>query len=140
MQDIRVDGRTQRVFVLKESDERIVYIPIKSLHRVDYDRLLDIEKASAPGKMLDLMLKTTLNNGRNALVQYDSIIQVMFKTDEKNGVRLRKPTESLEKQKAEQKKVQVKTSDESDEATELSVSTVTPKPRGRGRPPKQKEQ
>lgn len=91
MKDIRIDNRMQRVFILKETDDRIVYIPVKALLRIDYDRLLKIEKDGK--EMLDTMSKATLDNGINALVQYDNLIQVMMKTKEGVGQRLRKPDE-----------------------------------------------
>lgn len=93
MKDIRIDGRMQRVFVLKETADRVVYIPVKVLHRVDYQRLIDIEAAAA-GRMLDRMSETTLDNGINALVMYDKLIQVM---EVSSNARLRKPDEPLEK-------------------------------------------
>lgn len=94
MKDIRIDNRSARVFVLKETDDRIVYIPLKVLHRVDYDRLLKIEQ-EAGDKMLERMSETVLDNGRNALVQYDGLIQVMKKNSETTGERLKKPEESI---------------------------------------------
>lgn len=86
MKDIRVDGAFQRVFVLTESEDRIVYIPLKHLHRTDYDRLVAIEKAAGRGEMLTEMRKTVLDNGKNALVLYDSIIQVLKKNKERSEV------------------------------------------------------
>jgi len=93
MKDIRINGRNQRVFVLKETDERVVYIPVKALHHVDYIRLKDIEAKG--GIMLDRMSETTLDNGRNALVQYDDLIQVLVKTGKNTGERLLKPDEAI---------------------------------------------
>lgn len=91
MKDIRIDNKMQRVFILTESPERIVYIPVKHLHRIDYDRLKEIE-AKYSKNLLDGLAKTTLDNGRNALVQYDGIIQVMQKT---GSSRIRKPDEGI---------------------------------------------
>lgn len=81
MKDIRIDGRMNRVFVLKDADERIIYIPIAMCHRVDYERFKEIAEIN-PGNMLDQMKRTKLSNGRNALTQYDSIIQVGVYLDE----------------------------------------------------------
>lgn len=129
MKDIRVEGRLQRVFVLKETDERIVYVPLKSLTRKDYERLLDIEGKG--GEMLTEMRRTTLDNGRNALSQYDNIIQVVTKLNEKEGVRLRKPDEpqapSVAPEKTEPK------------AETVSETQEAPK-RKRGRPPKKQQE
>lgn len=98
MKDVRIDGRLTRVFVLKESDDRLIYIPLKVLHRIDYDRLVSIENAVKGGgmSMLERMSEVKLDNGRNALTQYDSLIQVMNKTiidGRLAGVRMRKPGE-----------------------------------------------
>lgn len=94
--DLRIDGRMQRVFVLSETDERIAYIPLKSIHRVDYDRLNEISDAVPNKPILEQMRKTKLGNGRNALVQYDSVIQVADKVTSENGaIRLKKPEEAI---------------------------------------------
>lgn len=92
MKDVRINNRMQRVFVLKETKDRMVYIPIKSLHIVDYHRLLEIEKLHGD-KMLEGMKKSRLDNGINALVQYDNLIQVMEKNGEREGIRITKPEE-----------------------------------------------
>jgi hypothetical protein len=107
MKDIRVNGKNIRVFVLKETSDRIVYIPLKTLHRVDYDRLLDIESVAAKQStaMLDLMSTYKLDNGRNALVQYDKIIQVLKKIVTASGIvgeRLPKPEEALDQVKIQE--------------------------------------
>lgn len=93
MKDVRINNRINRVFVLKETDERLVYIPIKSLHRVDYERLRKIEAEAGEGNMLDAMVNLNADNGLNSLVMYDSLIQVLVKTTDKGGDRLLKPGE-----------------------------------------------
>ena len=129
MKDIRVNGRFMRVFVLTESDERIIYIPIKSLHRTDYDRLLDIEKRCGGNRsMLEEMKKTKLENGKNALTLYDNIIQVADIRATKNNIifgdLLLKPDDPNYKPKSEQ------------EVEELAKEVDQEKPkRGPGRPP-----
>jgi len=92
MKDIRINNKLNRVFVLKETDDRIVHIPLKSLHRVDYNRLVDIEKRTGKEDMLKVMSETTLDNGRNALDQYDAHIEIYVKHRQSN---LQDPT-SLE--------------------------------------------
>jgi len=73
----KIDGRMQEVFTLRETDERIVYVPVKSMHRVDYDRFKEMIGKKPPRvDLLDYMSKYKLSNGLNALVQYDSLIQV----------------------------------------------------------------
>jgi hypothetical protein len=94
MKTIRIDGRPSRVFVLLENETRLVYIPVKSCFLYDYRVLLEIEKQG--GEMMKSLSKHTLDNGRNALVQYDKLIQVMNKSNNKDtGSRLKKPEENL---------------------------------------------
>ena len=90
--DIKIDGRMQRVFVLTENDKRICYIPLKSLHRVDYEQLKDLSH-KYKSRMMEGMAETTLQNGRNALRQYDKIIQVANKGEA--PTRLKKPEEAI---------------------------------------------
>jgi hypothetical protein len=92
--DVRIDGRMQRVFVLAEESERLVYIPVKSLDKIHYDQLTEISEAN-PKNMLTEMSKTKLPNGRNALAVFDSLIQVMVKSSDTEGERLRKPDEAV---------------------------------------------
>ncbi len=129
MKDIRINGRNQRVFVLKETDERVVYIPVKALHHVDYIRLKDIEAKG--GVMLDRMSETTLDNGRNALVQYDDLIQVLVKTGKNTGERLLKPDEAIpEAPVLTQVLVETKT---------VEAQEAEPERRRPGRPPKNQQ-
>ncbi len=108
MKDIIVDGRLQRVFVLTETDKRIVYISLKSIHEVDYFRLKEIEQKAGKVPMIEFMKDYKLDNGRNALKQYDELIQIADKNaaDPKKGSRLRKPTEAFykEEKKAPERK------------------------------------
>ena len=130
MEDMRISGKLQRVFVLKKSDESVVYIPVKALTRVDYERLLNVEKKG--GEMLAQMRKETLDNGRNALALYDHIIQVAKLKDTNVGERLPKPDEP-----------QPAVSTQTDNSvapppaqTQGETTQEAPKKRGRGRPPK----
>lgn len=130
MSDIRIDGRLQRVFVLTQTDERILYIPLKSLHRVDYEQLTKISKEFGNG-MLEGMRKTTLNNGRNALTQYDQMIQVSIiqkrTPKETTGKRIKKPEEVM---------VEVARSNppEPEKTVETPRPTPTPAPRKKSGP------
>lgn len=124
MKDLTIDGKLQRVFVLAESSERIVYIPIRSLNETDYARLVEIENKN-PRDMLAEMEKTTLSNGRNALSVYDAVIQVMKKNTEKAGERLPKPEEMKPEEDAVTSPV----------VTEQPKATEAPQqPRKAGRP------
>lgn len=127
MKDFRINGRLTRVFVLKETKDRLVYISLKNIIRVDYDWLTDIEAAAARAKtdMLDFMTDYKLPNGMNALVVYDKVIQVLNKDD---GSRLRKPDEVSLKDKASPES-------EKPQATEdLQKEPEQDRRRGPGRP------
>ena len=95
LKDIQINNILRRVFVLEETPERLVYIPVKgSITTVDYKRLTDIAASAKNGQsMLYVMSKTTLDNGINALKLYDDIIQVCLKDSDKSGVRMPKPDE-----------------------------------------------
>lgn len=141
MRDFRIDGKTQRVFVLTQTDKALVYIPLKVLTRVDYDRLLENETEAGSGDMLTYMKKKKLNNGRNALALYDSIIQVA-KLDDNNNVlasRLIKPDELIAESKKEKEAVEV-ASVSTNTAEKASSDEAPKKPRGRGRPKKEETQ
>lgn len=131
MKDIRIDGRLQRVFVLKETTERIVYIPLKTLHRIDYEALKDVSEKFGKD-MMEGLKKTKLANGRNALAQYDSIIQVSVKKGD-DSERMRKPEEAL---------VAVETKKVVEEATPVAPAPIvedTPAPKRRGPKPKSQQ-
>lgn len=142
MKDVRINGRMARVFVLKETKDRLVYIPLNSIHRVDYDRLLDVEAIASRTKtdMLDVMSTYKLDNGRNALLQYDSIIQVLQKTADIGkisvGERLEKPGEAVIKMEVQ---ATVKEASEVNEGY-APQTTVVPQnqPKKRGPKPKPK--
>lgn len=83
MQDIRIDGKLERVFMLRDEKDRMVFIRVKGIHRVDYERLKDMEKETSSNRdLLDVMKDTKLDNGRMALRQYDNIIQIANKQGE----------------------------------------------------------
>lgn len=90
MKDFNIDGTKQRVFVLTENASRVVYIPLKDLHRVDYTRLVDLE--ARDGELLKVMASTTLDNGMNALTQYESLLQIADITGD-TAHRVKKPNE-----------------------------------------------
>lgn len=140
MKVVRVNGRASKVFVLKETDESLVYIPLSSIQRVDYTRLLEIEKRG--GDMLNEMRKTKLDNGINALTQYDDVIQVMhYKPSKKDtGIRVPKPDEGqnvhlrYEKQAEDLEKEKEK--HQESQKQEQTEGEDKPKKRGPGRPRK----
>lgn len=92
--DIRINGRLARVWVLRETDERILYIPIKAQHRTDYTRFNKLAASTPHGSdLLNHMGKTKLDNGRNALALYDNVIQIANKHSESEAVRIPRPDE-----------------------------------------------
>lgn len=91
MKDFTIDGKTQRVFVLTQSDTRVVYIPLKDLHRVDYDRLVEFDKEE--GELMKVLARSVLDNGMNALTQFESLLQIMDINADGQGTRIRKPVE-----------------------------------------------
>lgn len=91
MKDFTIDGKTQRVFVLTQSDTRVVYIPLKDLHRVDYDRLVEFDKEE--GELMKVLARSVLDNGMNALTQFESLLQIMDINADGQGTRVRKPVE-----------------------------------------------
>lgn len=119
MKALRIDGRLTKVFVLKETEDSIVYIPLTHLGLIDYKRLIDIE--SQGGEMLTAMRKTTLDNGRNALQQYDDVIQVLRYSSKDAGIRVPKPTEGMsvhEKYEKKQKEIDEEKSKKESQSTE----------------------
>lgn len=109
MEKALIDGRNQLVFILRETEDRLVYIPVKNLHRVDYERLKKAEaEKSKRVDLLEHLKDKKSDNGRNMLELYDSIMQVCHKAD-KTHVRIHKPHESEtahEKQLREQKEAE----------------------------------
>ena len=133
MKDFRINGRLTRVFVLKETKDRLVYISLKNIIRVDYDVLVGIEAAAARSKidMLDYMTDYKLPNGMNALVVYDKVIQVMNKED---GSRLRKPDEVNLREKVDTQSQPKNTDTTSEVNQEKESEPEVERRRGPGRP------
>ena len=133
MKDFRINGRLTRVFVLKEAKDRLVYISLKNIIRVDYDVLVGIEAAAARSKvdMLDYMTDYKLPNGMNALVVYDKVIQVMNKED---GSRLRKPDEVNLREKGDTQSQSKNTDTTSEVNQEKESEPEVERRRGPGRP------
>ena len=77
MKDIRIEGRTERCFILKDDQAATVVIPISKLMPVDFRRLRDIENKG--GEMLSKMRDETLDNGRNAIKQYEPLFTIVRK-------------------------------------------------------------
>jgi len=140
MKVVRINGKAAKVFVLKETEESLVYIPVNSIQRVDYERLLEIEKRG--GEMLNEMRKTKLDNGMNALTLYDEVISVLrYNKDHTDSVRVPKPTEGQSVHVAYEERMK-KLEEENQKSQpvqqkqEASEEEKPKKRRGPGRPPK----
>lgn len=102
-----------KVIILNETDNALVYIPLKALSRIDYNRFKEIHEKSELD-LLTTMRDEKLDNGRNALVVYKNVISVQNKEQPK-----------------EEEPVKVEEAKQETEQTEEK-----PKRRGPGRPPK----
>lgn len=93
--DMRINGKLIRAWILRETDERILYIPVKSMHRVDYEWFRENDKRVPNGSdFLNYMAKTKAKNGQHALKLYEAIIQVAIKNSKTDAQRITKPDEA----------------------------------------------
>lgn len=117
LKDITIDTQAgkqrAKVIILNETDKALVYIPLKALSRIDYNRFKAIHEKSELD-LLTTMRDEKLDNGRNALVVYKNVISVQNKDQPK-----------------EEEPVKVEEPKQETEQTEEK-----PKRRGPGRPPK----
>lgn len=126
MKDIKInDGSIRRCFVLKEGPAATIAIPLRKLMAVDFRRLKTIEAQG--GEMLKTMRDWKLDNGRNALKQYEPLIEVIHNPQFKRD-KIRR-----EQEEAKEQTVSSEVATESTETQEVAPK----KKRGPGRPPKQ---
>jgi hypothetical protein len=59
-------------FLVKKGEVNDIVITLDSLLGIDYTRLVDMEKQG--GELMKVMRETTLPNGKNALIQYQSLM------------------------------------------------------------------
>ncbi len=118
MKDMKIDGRTERCFILKDDAAATIVIPISKLMPVDFRRLRDIENKG--GEMMQQMRDANLDNGRNAIKQYEPLFVIVRKEsfDERKEQEI---TEQFDPAKAETTAQQPTTEEQ-------------PKRRGPGRP------
>ena len=110
MKEYFVNNEQQLCFVVKEGDAVDIVLPMKYLANVDYRRVVGMEERG--GELMKVMRETSLENGNNALVQF----QTLF-------VQYKKP------------KVAQAASEDNPEAKTATTSTDKPAiKRGRGRP------
>lgn len=117
MQYVEIKGKPTLCYVIKRGEANDVVIPAHYCAPVDLRRLSEIEAKG--GEMLARMRDHTIDNGINALVQYESLFVI------------------VPKPKALKKKVvEAETTDELVEEKPETFGEVTPKRRA-GRPRKQ---
>lgn len=106
LKEFFVKNENQLCFIVAEGEVNDIVLPIKYLAPIDYQRLIGMEEKG--GELMKVMRDTTLENGKNALIQFQQLL-----------VTYPKPLKQV---------VQ--------EVTKSEVSNDTPAPirRGRGRP------
>lgn len=79
-QTLTIDGRAKLCFVVREGEEATFVITMDSITPADYKRLKEFEsKMKADGDMMAVMRDTKLDNGMNALVQFEPLIKTIRK-------------------------------------------------------------
>ena len=135
LQRIKVGSMTTKAFVLMENDSRMLYIDVKALHRVDYERLKKIA-AKYPNNMLEGMRKEKVDNGRMAIVVYDNLIQVLSKPAGEAISKIHDSDNVARIEEAEKGTTEESSGDSSEENAEEEAPT----PKKRGRPKKNPEE
>lgn len=72
-EEITYGGLKQMAFIVHKGEEKWLVIPAANITPIDYKRFREVAKFG--GDPLSVMRDMTLDNGRNALVQYDSWIR-----------------------------------------------------------------
>lgn len=72
--------RKVKAFILKETEDFYVYIPLRHIMKQDYIRFLDMMK-NHDGDLLEAMRDTKLENGLYAILVYDALIQTQAKAE-----------------------------------------------------------
>lgn len=118
-----VGPRRIKVVVLNETDKAVVYIPLKAMTRVDYNRLQEIYN-NAELDMLTTLRDHKLDNGRNALIVYKNIIGVYNKEPMKTDP-------STSERDTVQEPVQTTTSEKTEEPPKPPRRKPGPKPKNK---------
>lgn len=77
MQEVEINGRKRLCFLVTEGDSAKIVIPVDILAPIDYQRLRSLEARG--GELMSVMRDTRLDNGMNALVQYQNLLVVVPK-------------------------------------------------------------
>lgn len=144
LKDIRIKTqsgeRLTKVIVLKETKEGIVYIPLNSISRVDYDRFTDMySRTKDKMDLLKALHEERLDNGRNGLVVYKDVIRhKSYKTNTSN--------DSGNNQKSADTTIEdpgtavPESNYEEPQDVKDKIEEQQPKKRGPGRPPKKEQE
>lgn len=108
MKEYFVNNEQQLCFVVKEGDVNDIVLPMKYLAVTDYRRVIEMEEKG--GELMKVMRETNLDNGNNALVQFQTLF-VTFKNPKS-----------------------VVTAASEEEAAALALENESMPKRGRGRP------
>jgi len=119
MIEVEVKGKREICFLVKKGEANDIVIPLRSLAAIDYQRLVKMEEEG--GELMKTMRETVLDNGTNALVQFQHLLVTVNKEP--------KPEAKVEDTKPEGK------TEESDKDSDVEPEV---KPRGRGRHAKNK--
>lgn len=145
---IEVNKRLIKAFVLSETDKRLLYIPLKSLHYADYKQLKAVSDRE-PDNMLEEMRRSKhTGNNRNLLAMYDGLINVLSKAAGNRSLMKSQTTTAYEHnemvKKLESGDMKLDNYNNpvpaEDKPEVIQEQTEEAKPKRRGRPPKSESQ
>lgn len=146
LKQIEVNKRLIQAFILSETENRVLYIPVKSLHYNDYRQLKAVSDRE-PNNMLEEMRRSKhTGNNRNLLAMYDGLINVLSKKAGNRSL-MKSNTETATQhnelvKKLEKGDIQLDAYNnpiDPDKVIEEEAEEEAPKPKRRGRPPKNQE-
>lgn len=77
LKEFNVKSENQLCFLVKEGEVNDIVLPIKYLQPVDYRRITKMEEVG--GELMKVMRDTTLENGVNALIQFQHLLTPVLK-------------------------------------------------------------
>lgn len=75
MKEFDIKGKRKLCFVVKSGALNDIVVPYESLATIDLKRFMDMEKQG--GDLMRVMRDTTLDNGVNALIMYEGLLQTV---------------------------------------------------------------
>jgi hypothetical protein len=145
---IEVNKRKIKAFIIDESESRILYINLKSLHFKDYQRLKEVSDRAPNDMLAELKRSKHPGNNRNMLVMYDGLINVLSKKAGNRSLMKANTEKAMEQneliRKLEQGELELDAYGNPVEKTEEQPQVIQeqeeqPKPKRRGRPPKSEQ-